>query len=67
MDDLLEDSSHLQAAICKEAVEAYATHVSQRQVRPSLVLPIRIVVHIDLLPILHSACLLSAQLPKKDI
>ena len=31
MDDLLEDSNHLQAAICKEAVETYAIWVSRRQ------------------------------------
>lgn len=67
MDDLLEDSNHLQAAICKEAVETYAIWVSGRQASLSFTLPICIAVPIDLLFILHSARLPSAQLPKEDI
>lgn len=67
MDDLVEGSNHLQAAICKEAVKTYAIWVSQRQASLSCAFPICIAVHIDLLSILHSACLPSAQLPKEDI
>lgn len=67
MDDLLEDSNHLQAAIRKEAVETYAIWVPQRQASLSFVLPICMVVLIDLPSILPSACLPSAQLLKDDI
>lgn len=59
MDDLLEDSNHLQAALCKEAVETSANWVPQRQASLSFAFPIHIVVPIDLLP-----TLCPAQLPK---
>lgn len=67
MDDLLEDSNHLQAAICKETVRTHAIWVSQRQASLSFALPMCIVVHIDLLFILYSPCLSSVQRPKEDI
>lgn len=67
MDDLLEDSNHLQVAICKEAFQAYAIWVSQRQASLSFVLPICMVTRTDLLSILPSAYLPSIQLLKEDI
>lgn len=67
MDDLLEDSNHLQAAICKEAVKTYASWVSERQASLNFALPICMEVLIDLLPVLPSACLPSAQPLKEHI
>lgn len=45
MDDLLVDSGHLQAHICKEAVETGAAWLSQKQASLSFALP----PHADLL------------------
>lgn len=57
MDDLLEDSNHLQAALCKEAVETSANQVPQGQASLRFAFPIRVVVYIDLLPTLRPALL----------